>query len=168
MVGGAERNEHQRWDADAQPTPNTPAAPSLDLRRTRDESLGATIAERARWLNEPDRTLVLAVFRDGVAAADLARIHGLPPRAIRRTVTRAAQRLLNPMAPFVARHAPDWTPTRARVARSIYIHGRSMRATADHAGLSLHAVRIHRDAIEGMFDELQHQRTRAGIDRTWR
>ncbi|RMH24657.1 MAG: hypothetical protein D6692_12535 [Planctomycetota bacterium] len=168
MAATAEQSEHQPWDTDYHPAPSTPSAPSLDLRRARDPSLSTTIAERARWLNEPQRTLVLAVFRDGIPAADLARLHGLPPRAVRRTVTRAAIRLLNPMAPFVARHAPDWTPTRARVARSIYIQGRSMRATADHAGLSLHAVRIHRDAIEGMFDELQHQRTRAGIDRTWR
>lgn len=144
---------------------------AIDLRRSIDDRTAETVVNRAGWLEEPERAMVLAVFRDGLSAAEVARIRGEEPRLVRRSVSKAAARLLEPIAAYVAARAEDWPTPRARVARSIYHHGRSMRETARVQGLSLYTVRTHRDAIEGVYEmeRAQAGRTNAkGVDRRWR
>jgi transposase-like protein len=126
----------------------------LDLRRTGDAAAADRVVDRADWLDGPDRALVLAVLRDGLSVADLARIQDACPRALRRRLGAAVARLSDPRAVFVARNLAAIgaaSPTRARVARAYYLHGRPMRAIARTHNLSLHTVRAHRTAIEGMF-----------------
>ncbi|MFK7883569.1 MAG: hypothetical protein AB8F26_05220 [Phycisphaerales bacterium] len=142
---------------------------SFDLRRTRDDRTSDRIVARACWLEDPDRSLILAVFRDGQPVTALARIQSEDPRALRRRVARAAARLLDARAEFVAEHAKGWAPARQRVAREIFHRGSSLRQTMRRTGLSLYTVRVHRDAIEGMFETEQSRDTpRLSVDRSWR
>jgi DNA-directed RNA polymerase specialized sigma24 family protein len=145
---------------------------AIDLRRSVDDRTADRIVARADWLPEPDRSMVLAVFGEGLPAAAAARLRSEEPRLVRRRVAKAAARVLDARAPYVAARAGAWPPARARVARAIFHHGCTLRETARLVGISLYTVRVHRDAIEGMFESerAQHQRTSkpaAGVDRSW-
>lgn len=145
-------------------------AGGLDLRRPRDAEAARQVVDRADWLSPPDRALVLAVLRDGQAVTDLARVLEGNPRALRRRLGAAVARLTDERTVFVARHLPAIeaaSPTRARVARAFYLQGQTMRAIALANRLSLHTVRAHRLAVEGMF-EAARSNPPAHPDRSWR
>lgn len=131
-----------------------------DLRRRRRAEVADTIAMRADWLAPEDRPLVLAIYRDGTSAADLAALvesaTGTPidARVIRRRVRRAIRRLLDPKNLFIARSAESWSSTRRRIATEVYLRGRSRGHTAALLGLSLYSVRKHTEAIDALFDGL--------------
>lgn len=141
----------------------------FDLRRTRDDRTADRVVSRAEWLPEPERSLILSVFRDGTPVATLARVREGDPRTLRRRVARAASRLLDDRAAFVALRMHAWPPPRQRVARAIFHHGVSLRQAARDTGLTLHAVRTHRDAILGLFEaESARHAKGSGVDRSWR
>jgi len=146
---------------------------AIDLRRSIDDRTAQRIVARADWLSEPDRSLVLAVFGQGLSASAVARLRGEEPRLVRRRVARAAARVLDPRAAYVGARADAWPSARACVARAIFHHGCTLRETAAREGVSLHTVRVHRDAIEGMF-ESERDLLRRGSDapdtpdRSWR
>lgn len=158
-----------------------PPAPmgEIDLRRARDPRFCDRVVARAKWLPEPDRTRVLAVFRDGVSVAALARA-GDPAsdghddasdaRIMRRRIAKAVARVLDGRAEFVATRLEAWPATRAAVAREIFLNGCSLREAARRCGTSLYAVRVHRDAVEGMYETEFALRAaqRGRIDRSWR
>ena len=123
-----------------------------DLRRKRRRELVERLVERAELVGPPDRALVLAYYRDGQSAADIARLAGEPVRSLRRRLRRVVQRMLSPRFEFVAAHRHTWTPTRRRVAGACVLEGRTLRDTAERLGLSLHCVRRHHDAIQAMFE----------------
>ncbi len=148
---------------------------SIDLRRGLDDRTAETVINRAEWLGDPDRRMVIAVFGDGLSAAAVAALQQQNARQVRRVVARAAARLLEPIAVFVATRSGEWPNSRAEVGRAIYHHGRSLRETAGVLGLSLYTVRKHRDAIEGIFESERARARRPGprgtdrdIDRGWR
>ncbi|MEM9374184.1 MAG: hypothetical protein AAGA55_11120 [Planctomycetota bacterium] len=145
---------------------------SIDLRRAIDDRTATTVVNRAEWLGESDRALVLAVFRDGLSATMVARLRGHDARQVRRLVARAAARVLDPLAVFVAVRSQEWSPARARVGQAVFHHGCSLRDSSSKLGLSLYTVRKHRDAIEHMFESERHGATRDDAsrrpDRSWR
>jgi hypothetical protein len=130
----------------------TPSTVDIDLRKGRDSALADRLVARADWLPNPEAALVLAVFRDGVPLATLARAQGVCDRLLRRQLGRAVSRLMDNRALFVATHARHWTPVMATVARFIYLQGCSMRETARRSGFSLHTVRETRLGIDALFD----------------
>lgn len=157
----------------------------LDLRRPRDAEAADRVIHRADWLGPSDRALVLAVFRDSMSVTDLARAHDTCPRSLRRRLAAALARINDDHAPFVIAHTttqlgpPAITGVRARIARAVYLQGRSMRAIADDLGVSLHTVRAHRQAVDALYDAWKHQGSPVASltkpanpnrspDRTWR
>ncbi|MCA9303024.1 MAG: hypothetical protein KC996_02770 [Phycisphaerales bacterium] len=125
---------------------------SIDLRRRRADALNERIVQRADWLEPGDRALVVAMFVDGYSAARIARLADSQPRTIRARIHKIVQRLADPRAAYVMLHSDGWAPSRRRVAREIYINGRSLREAADMLGLSFYVVRRHRESIEAMFE----------------
>ena len=147
-------------------------ADSIDLRKRRAEALNERIIQRAEWLEPSDRALVVAMFTDGYSAAQIARLADTPPRTIRSRIHKIIQRLSDPRTAYVMLHSDEWTPTRRRVAREVYINGRSLREAAESLSLSFYAVRRHRESIEAMFEadrSTQQKIDKARIgSRSWR
>lgn len=136
---------------------------AIDLRRRRADALNERIIQRAEWLEPNDRALVSAMFVDGYSAARIARLGNSDPRTIRSRIRKIVHRLGDPRTAYVMLHSNAWTPTRRRVAREVYINGRSLRETAETLGLSFYVVRRHRESIEAMFEA--DRNTRQKIDR---
>jgi len=136
---------------------------AIDLRKNLPDERIDTIRRRADWLDEPERSLVLAMFRDGRPATEIAAIAGIEPRQARRRIRRAVERLFDPRFLYVLAHAARWSTTRQRVARALFQHGRSIRQTARALDLTIHEVRRHRDAICARAEA--HTES---PDRTWR
>lgn len=149
-------------------------AGAMDLRRPRDAEAAQRVIDRADWLGPSDKALVLAVLRDGLPVSDLARVQESCPRSLRRRLAAAVARLTDDRTVFVARHLTAIAaanPTRARVARAFYLQGQTMRAIAKAHKLSLHTVRAHRLAVEGMYEAARSApttNTAPRPDRTWR
>ncbi len=144
------------------------ASTTIDLRKSRDSKHMDTIARRAEYLERDERECVLAMFRDGKSAADIARLRNQPPRAVRKTIRRAVARLNDPSFMFVVRAAPSWSPTRRRVAHAIFRAGRSIRQAAHELNLSVHEVRRHRDAVLALVAQDRRASPTQGPDRGWR
>ena len=147
------------------PTPWLDRASPVDLRKALDAEAAERIALRASWLAPADRSLVLAVVRDGHSLAGLARATGRDQRALRRRFARSVSRLLDERTAVVARALPTMGRARAGVARVFYLEGRTLREAADELGLGLHTVRAHRQAIEGV---IEAARRADAPDRRWR
>jgi len=111
------------------------------------------IAARAEHILPEDRDLIRAVFADGMPVSTLARLTGVDPRGLRRRVRALARRVLSDRFVFVLRSRSGWPATRRRVATACVLQGRSLRATARHLRLTLHAVRRHMDAVNALYDE---------------
>lgn len=146
-------------------------ASSIDLRRTVDDRLASRIVARAEWLPEPERSMVVSVFGSGLSAGRVAKLRSMEPRVARRMVSKAAGRLLDPRAVYVAARAADWPVARAQVGRAIFHDGCTLRETARRLDLTLYTVRVHRDAIEGMFESESFRSRKesptSGVDRRW-
>ncbi len=124
-----------------------------DLRRKRRREVVERVVERAELLSPSDRALVLAYYRDGQRASDIARLAGEPVRALRRRLRRVVERVLSPRFEFVASRRLTWTPTRRRVACACVLEGYTLRETSRRLALSLHSVRRHHDAVQAMFED---------------
>ena len=122
----------------------------MDLRRKRNESITNTIIQRAHWLEEDDRQLVMAMFRDGLSAQAIAKCFGLCPRKTRRRIKNLIHRLNDPRVAYVVEHHDHWSKSRRAIAHALFIQGRSMRETTDSLGVSFYSVRKHREAINAM------------------
>ena len=125
---------------------------ATDLRRRHRRDMVDRVLAAAAHLPDEDRLLVEAVYRDGRSVVDLATISGAEPRTLRRHIRRLIARVLSPRYAFVALHAPDWSPTRRRVASACVLAGRSLRAASADLSLSLHAVRRHHDAVNALYE----------------
>jgi len=145
-------------------------SPDMDLRKRRANSTTAGIVQRAQWLENDDRELVLAMFRDGQSANAIAHRLGRCPRQVRRQIKQLVNRLSDPRVAYVVAHLEKWTKTRRAIARSLFIRGRSMRETTDELGISFYSVRKHRQAIEGMCQGAisASNQSSISISRAWR
>jgi hypothetical protein len=129
----------------------------LDLRRRQTKSLARHILERAAILAPAERHLLEATFHDGLSCALLAAQLGREPRGLRREVRALTRRVLDPRFAFVAALAPRWRPTRRRVAEAVFLRGLSLRKAARELGMSLYSVRLHRDAVQSVFEGARDQ-----------
>ncbi len=119
----------------------------IDFRRTRSHEITDSIVHRAQYLTGQDRALVLAMYRDGQSAANIARLSNQDSRQVRRQIRRALLRLTDPNFIFVIANQSSWSPTRQKIARDLFQSGLSIRQTAENLNLKVHQVRRHRTAI---------------------
>lgn len=137
----------------------------LDLRKRQTRTLSKDILERAVILAPAERRLLEATFHDGLSCAQLAAEIGREPRGLRRQVRALTSRVLDPRFPFVASLAPRWRPTRRRVAEAVFLRGLSLRKTARELGMSLYSVRLHRDAVQSVFEGVREQFSASDVER---
>jgi len=123
-----------------------------DLRRRRGRDLVAALVERAAYLPQDERELILAVYRDSRKIIEVAALLNEPPRRLRTRVRKLVKRLLDPRFAFVARNREHWPRTRRRVGTMRILFGRTMRQTATDLGLTLHQIRQHEAAIHALHE----------------
>lgn len=127
-------------------------APATDLRRRRVRELSESIVDASRWCLPEDRALLQAMFRDGLSAADLAAMRRESPRILRARVKRLVDRVLSPRFAFVVARRDAWPPSTRRVATAAILQGRTLRDTAKHLQLSIHAVRRQMERIDALYE----------------
>lgn len=126
---------------------------AADLRRRRRREIVEQILDRSAMLPPADRTLMRTIFEDGRSVAEIAALAGkADPRALRRRVRRLVRRVLSNRFLFVMRNRDRWGATRRNVATVCVIHGLSIREAAAELGISLHAVRRQREAVDALYD----------------
>lgn len=123
-----------------------------DLRRRLGRDLAELIVGRSKWLMPADRSLIEAVYAQGLTALAVSQMLGERPPAVRRRIRKLVERVLSVRFEFVMRRRDDWPPTRRRVATVCVLQGRSMRSTANHLRLSLHVVRRQMGAIGALLE----------------
>jgi transposase len=122
----------------------------IDLRRKRSADLARRMTRRAEWLEPGEREITLAFFDRGLNAAQIGMMIREEPRIVRKRLRQIISRLEDPRCAYVVAHRNAWTARRRAIAEDLFIRGRSMREISKERGLSLHAVRKHRDAIDAM------------------
>lgn len=110
-------------------------------RRGLSADLARTVADRSEKCLPSDRSLLRAIFRDGLRPSEVARLRGVTSNTIRRRIQMLVKRVLSPEFVFVMRHYKDWEPTRRRVGVAHFLEGRTLRSTAKKLRISLHTVR---------------------------
>lgn len=140
------------------------ANPDLyDLRRRHDLArLTATLLDRAEHLPPDDANLVRAVFGRGMTVSELARAAGVRTHTMSARLRRITTRLADPAFEAVLRQRDFWPPSMRDVATACILHGLTLRAAAARLGLSVGAVRRHRDAALALIAAVTRPRTPAG------
>lgn len=123
---------------------------ALDFRRRREGELSTMVVRRAHWLRGRDREIAISFFQRGMHATEIASMMRMNARHVRKRIKQIVLRLRDPRCAYVVAHASGWSPRRRQIGEDLYIHGHSMRRISEQRGLSLHAVRKHRDAIDAM------------------
>lgn len=129
--------------------------PTLDLRRKGRREERAWIAERAKGLLEPDRSLLCHVYGRGMTIAEVAASLGECPRAMRARVRRLVRRVCSARFSMVVTRSAQWSPERRAIAEACVLRGMSFRAASESLGLSLYVVREHMHAIDALCAEAQ-------------
>lgn len=127
----------------------------VDLRRQDHRRFAEFLVNRAALLLPTDKALILAVYRDNLAASDVAALLGSPhtPRSVRRRLRALLVRMLSRRFDYVLQASDDWPRTRKLVARCCILQGRTLRNTADHLRISLHTVRREMAIIDALAGE---------------
>ncbi len=123
---------------------------TLDLRRKQSRSLSTRVIRRAHWLDPYDREIALAYFDRGMKGADIGALLNIDPRHVRKRIKQIVLLLEDPRCAYVVAHRNAWSSRRRMIAEDLFVKGRSMREVSESRGISLHAVRKHRDAIDAM------------------
>jgi hypothetical protein len=123
------------------------------LQRRREEA--ASIMELAAHLRSADRSLLEAIYERGFTAAQLARAQRRSPRTYCDRVMRLLERMNSPAFRYVLRHAEDWPPQRARIARAVFLRGEGQRRTAAALRVSVHRVRREVERIRALAENEQ-------------
>jgi len=128
---------------------------TIDRRRKLDRDVRELLVERSRWLAPSDRALFQAVFRDGLTAAQAARIARVSPRAVRSQLHTLARHLMDPKVVWAARRLRKWGPVRAQVARAVILQKRTHREAGRLLRMSSYRLRGQLALIEELWR--QHQ-----------
>ena len=111
------------------------------------------LLSRAAVLPNEDREILRLAYEEGLNISRITAAVGAPDHAsIRRRIRRLSERILSPRFVFVIAHRDRWPASRRRIATEVVIHGRSMRAAALALGTTLYQVRLHRQAVDALFD----------------
>ncbi|QDU72773.1 hypothetical protein [Mucisphaera calidilacus] len=108
------------------------------------------ILARAAYLPRHEQLLLDQIYRHGMTITDTARLLDKPPRTVQRRLRNLLNRLNSDLFAFVATQLdllpPDVRPT----AKSVALHGHSLRKTARQTGISLHRVREHMGVVKAL------------------
>lgn len=119
-----------------------------DLRARTSGVAAEILCARAEHLPPPDRDLIWAVFRQGLSLAKLESASGTSTRRLSRRLRAIVDRINSPCFALVISRSHTWEARLAKVARSIYVEGRTLRATELHLRLSYGQVRAARAVIQ--------------------
>ncbi|MEM1108249.1 MAG: hypothetical protein AAGH99_06120 [Planctomycetota bacterium] len=115
---------------------------ALDVGRRMDRREDAAfILAMAPHLDREEQMLIEHVFRDGLSAADYARVSGQAPRKAQRRIRLVIQRIYSPEFGFVLNYRELLPYRLRRAARLLFLEGCGLRGTAERMGVSLHTVR---------------------------
>lgn len=117
-----------------------------------------TVVRLCEWLPPRERELVRAVYGDGRSISAVARLMDADPTHLRRVLARVAARVTSPEYAFVVLNREKWPEARRRVASACWVDGRSVRETARALGLSMHKVRVEREAVRALLDQARRDR----------
>ena len=116
----------------------------------------AMALEYAEHLAVPECDILHAIAEQGFTVKALARISGRSERDIRRTLTSVAARADAPLFRFVVKTRMAMPPRLRAVAEAIVLRGASLRQAAAELGLTVWAVRMHRDKLLSRFVTREH------------
>lgn len=138
--------------------PDQPAnlPPSVDLRRRPNLNVAHWLVFVAAHLDDEDRALIEAVFRDGITLRTIARLRGVSRYAIGRRIRQLTARLTDPRFIQAVNCLPEWPRRRADLARLCILRGHTVREAAELLGITEHVARsefaivntLIREAIE--------------------
>jgi DNA-directed RNA polymerase specialized sigma24 family protein len=106
--------------------------------------LGVTLADA---LPRDQAHLIVGRFAEGLTYRDLARRHRTNARLIRRRVERIAARMQSPEFRFTLLHEKQLPARMRKTARLLFLHGQSLRETAEVTGHTLHRIRTDRATL---------------------
>ena len=129
--------------------------PYVDLRRHRNQPLAESLLDAAQFLDEPDRALIVAIFRNGDTVNAVAARRGCSRHAVSRRVRMLADRLTSPRFMFALACLPDWPNERQAIARACILNGRSVRDAATSLRLTLYTVRRELHLINDLYREAE-------------
>ena len=111
----------------------------------------AMALEHAELLTVPECEILLAIAEQGFTVRALARVSGRSERDIRRTLRSVAARADAPLFRFVVKTRKGMPPRLRAVAEAIVFRGASLREAGKELGLTVWAVRQHRDRLVTRF-----------------
>ena len=117
-------------------------------RRTGIRQAPEQIIRLAQALPAEDRLLLEQHFGDGLSMADLARRSRRSAHAVSRRIERLVRRLASPEFRFTVLHQDRLPKAMRRTATLLFVHGRSLRATAGLTKKSLHRIRCDRAMLQ--------------------
>ncbi|MFI4859504.1 MAG: hypothetical protein ACIAXF_02360 [Phycisphaerales bacterium JB063] len=129
----------------------------MNLKHATRDDLGRRAALRlnpeqlvrlADALPEDEAGLIRGRFAEGLTYRTLARRYRTDPRRIRRRIERIASRMQSPEFRFTLLHESELTPKLRKTARLLFLHGQSLRHTAQATGNSLHRIRTDRATLQ--------------------
>jgi DNA-directed RNA polymerase specialized sigma24 family protein len=130
-----------------------------DLRKRAKPDVRDLLITRMEHVAAEEQAVIRAIYLEGMSAVELGRLKGENPRYVRRRARRIASRVLSGEFIFVLRSRELWPPTRRRIATEVFVHGRSLRETAERLRMSLHSVRRHHEIVLAMYQTLGALRT---------
>lgn len=108
------------------------------------------VVRLAQHLPTLQRRLIEQHLMEGLSLADLARLYREHPRTTRRRIERLAERLFSPEFRLTVLH-PELLPAELqRVARLLFVQGRSLRDTARLTRRTLHQIRSQRTTLQAL------------------
>ncbi len=111
-----------------------------------------TLLRRANHLHPHEQSLLRAALHEGTPTAHLAALAGVSPRTIRRRVQRLILHLTSRRFTCIERSLDHFTPTRRRIAIACELQRLSANQAAASLGMSVHAVRRQRLAIDAFIE----------------
>lgn len=106
------------------------------------------IVRLAQALPADDRLLLERRYADGLTVTDIARRSRRSANTISRRINRLTQRIQSPEFRFTMLHQDKLPKPMRRTATLLFIHGRSLRETAQLTKKSLHRVRCDRATLQ--------------------
>lgn len=121
--------------------------PNLN-RRTHARMASEQIVRLAQALPDEERLLLERRYSDGVSIADLARRQRRSVHTVRRRIERLKRRIASPEFRFTVLHQDQLPKPLRKTATLLFVHGRSLRETAERTHKTLHRVRCDRAMLQ--------------------
>lgn len=102
-----------------------------------------TLLHRATFLQDSDRALIFAYLDLGMSPDDLAHLHRVSAKVIRRRIERLTRMLADPCFVLAMQYSEKLPTPLAALARGYWMHGRTLRELAALHSQTLHAIRRH-------------------------